>query len=369
MLGTIREYAWERLEASGEAAAIQRQHAAYMAALAEEAAPRLTGAAQVAWLTRLETEHDNMRAALRWARRSGQAELGLRLAGALWRFWERHGHLGEGRAWLEALLALDEQADRRCSPAVRATALHGASALVNRQGEYERAMALCTASLDLWRRLGDNEGIATALNTRGVIAHHQGDCARAIALYEESLALRRDRGDTWGISATLLNLGLIMQDRGDYGRATDLYEASAALKRELRDTWGLAFVLRMLGWAAHAREDYALAMARYAESLPVFEQFGDRWNVAACLEHMAGVLCAQGCPARAAHLWGACAVLQEQSGAPVPKAEQDILERARAAARAALGAATFDALWAEGRTLAPEQAIALARATTPDAYT
>src|SRR5262249_55116898 len=162
----------ERLQASGEAEALRRRHARFFVALAERAEAALRGPEQIAWVARLEQDHDNLRAALRWLADGADAERGLRLAGAPgrgfggggpWRFWEVHGHLSEGRRWLEGALARAEGA----APPVRAKALHGAGNLAREQGDYGRAAALLREGLALRRGLGDPAGIAATLNKLG----------------------------------------------------------------------------------------------------------------------------------------------------------------------------------------------------------
>jgi len=142
MLETIREYALEHLTASGEESEVRRLHAAHYLALAEAVEPLLLGPQQVAWLARLERERDNLRAALRWAWESGEMELGLRIAGALWRFWHLHGYVSEGRGWLDALLARGD-ADGGATPTTaRAKGIRIAGSLAFFQGDYERAWTL-----------------------------------------------------------------------------------------------------------------------------------------------------------------------------------------------------------------------------------
>ncbi len=173
MLETIWEYALERLEASGELETLQQQHANYYVALVEQAEPALKGPQQVAWLARLEAEHDNIRAALRWALDHGEMETAIRLCAAAWWFWYVHSHLSEGHGWLEQALARST----RVAPAARAKALNGAGVLAHNQADYERAVVLYTESLALQRELGDKRGIADALNNLGTIALDRGDYA------------------------------------------------------------------------------------------------------------------------------------------------------------------------------------------------
>ena len=147
----------------------------YFLALAEAAEPALTGPEQAAWLARLEEEHDNLRAALGWALASGDAETALRLAAALWRFWEVHGHLSEGRRWLAAALRTGGTGAMR---ALRARALRGAGLLATWQGDYAAARALHAESLALCRALADRDGVGHALENLGIVAHEQGDLRR-----------------------------------------------------------------------------------------------------------------------------------------------------------------------------------------------
>ena len=139
LLETIREYGLDRLGASGEEADVRRHHAAYYLALAEQADVGLHGAEQHSWTARLETEHDNMREALRWSQATeGESERGLRLASALAGFWEVRGHLTEGRRWLETALAQSEKA----SPEVQARAMTGTAMVAYRQGDLGRSREL-----------------------------------------------------------------------------------------------------------------------------------------------------------------------------------------------------------------------------------
>lgn len=303
MLETVREYGLERLETSGETAAVQQAHAAFFLSLAEAVEPRLTSPDQVVALTQLEGEHDNLRAALRWACEHHEVALGLRLAGALWRFWQGHGYFGEGRAWLEGLLALSERGDHDAPPLVRAKALRRAAMLAFRQNDYGRAAALNEESLTLCRAMSDRAGIADALNMRGLVAYTLGDAPHAAALYEESLALYRESGDAWDIATSLNNLGCLARDQGDYAQASALLEESLVLSRALGDTWGIAQTLTNLGRIAQDQGDYAGAAPLHEESLRLRKALGDRQGIAIALTNLGHIAWVQGDSLRATMLF------------------------------------------------------------------
>jgi len=242
LLETVRQYGRDRLEETEEAADVRRRHLDWYLGLAERAEPELRGPAQGIWLKRLETEHDNLRAALEWTKvETDCAEAGLRLAGALYRFWFLHGHWSEGRGWLEGALSATND------PAVPALpkALRGAAQLAWRQGDDGRATALAEKGLAVSRELGDREEIAwhhLALGT----AVLQSDTGRAKALFENSLALSGELGDKWRVSMALAQLGFVARYEGDYEQAAAHYEKSHALSREVGDQWLIAHALRGL---------------------------------------------------------------------------------------------------------------------------
>lgn len=139
LLETVREYGREFLEAKGEDEQVRARHAAFYLTWLEAAALGLEGVQQRMWLQRVEREHDNVRAALTWAREQDDAEIGLGLAGAAWRFWSLRGHLTEGLGWLETFLALDEQQGRAATTTARAHALDGAARLAQQHGNATQA--------------------------------------------------------------------------------------------------------------------------------------------------------------------------------------------------------------------------------------
>jgi predicted ATPase/class 3 adenylate cyclase/Tfp pilus assembly protein PilF len=293
MLETLREYAAERLAASAEAAAIRRRHLAYYLALVERAEPRLRGPQQTVWLDRLEREHANLRAALMWCTEApgaaGRAEMGLRLAGALWRFWDVRCYVVEGRWWLERVL----ETYRRRSPA-RVKALIGAGALAWRQDDGAAAQARYEEGLALARELGDKQSVATALNSLGFVALSSRNYAIAHALHEEGLALARELGDKQNVATALNRLGLLARYHGDYAAARRLHEESVAIRRELGDKQGVATALNNLAVVARQQGDYARARSLAEESLALHRAVGDRHNLAATLRNLGQIAYLQG---------------------------------------------------------------------------
>ncbi len=282
-LETIREYALERLEASGEAAVLRRHHAAYYAALVETGAPHSIGLHEVEWHDRLELEHDNVRAALRWARKAGDGELGLRIATAIWPFWRRRGYLTEGRQWLEGLLEVPDGRRPAVPAALQAQALLAAGMLALDVGDFAHGIARVDESRARYERLGDKAGVAWALNSLGHGTCNHGDVTRGQALCEEALTLFRELGDKRGIATALFDLAMCAWLQDDHALSDARAEESIPLFRELGDTGGLAWSLWRLGENALVRRDYARAAAKLEESAALFRRLGDRWSLTACL--------------------------------------------------------------------------------------
>jgi non-specific serine/threonine protein kinase len=405
MLETIRQYAAEKLGESGEAERARDRHLAYYLELAEAADPKLRGPAQLVWLERLEREHDNLRAALAWSLAGGDAEAGLRLAGALWYFWLTRAHLTEGRRWLgEALRRAGGRATRPPRTAARARALRGASALARPQGDYTAMRAFAEESVAISRELGDEPGLTWSLRLLGAVATNQGDYATARdhletsaarsraagdewslavslsflsqvahgegdldaagSLGEESVALFRRVGDKSGLAGALNELGELARSQGDYARAERVYRESLTLFRELGNKSGQVPLLNNLGFVAQHRGDYPLAASRSAEALSLAREIGLKRSIAESLAALAGVN--GGGDANplaavwAARLLGASEALFEAIGARPAPADRPVYDRAVAAARSQLDEAAFATAWAEGRAITPEEAIAYA---------
>jgi predicted ATPase/DNA-binding SARP family transcriptional activator len=273
MLETIREYALDALEASGEMAAIRHRHAEHFLALAEEAEFHLGRANQAAWRDRLAVDYANLRAALDGAAASGETEAGLRLAGALWLFWEWKGSLSEGRERLVALLALSRATE--CT-AARAKALYAAGYLAHKLGDLAGAHALQEESLAIWRELGDQRGMVLPLHALGRLARDQTDFREARALYEEALSLSRIVDDRAGQALTLVDLGRLAELQGDYPRARALLEECIAIQRELGNRWGLSLPLYYLGRVAFHQGDDRAAQSLWEETLAIDQEIFGR---------------------------------------------------------------------------------------------
>lgn len=357
MLHTIREYARDRLEASGERACAERAHAAYYAELAAPAIEALTTSEQQTWVARLNAEHDNIRTALAFALKHADAELGLRITGAVGRFWSVHGCLREGRAWLEALLALDTSG---VPDAVVSRALSATGNLALRQGDVDRAEELQQQALSLRRQTGDVRGTGSSLCNLGNIALSRGDLSAAESYYEQGRAVLRECGDAWGAATAVDALGRLLRRLGDLAGARVRHEEALALFRQLGDAWGVASVLDNLADVALDEGDLDRTRALLKESLTGFRELEDRLVEAQLLEKLADIATRQGQADRAARLLGAGATIRGELGSPPRPSERAAYDDVITATRAALGAAAFDAAWQHGASLPIGDAVGLA---------
>jgi predicted ATPase/transcriptional regulator with XRE-family HTH domain len=403
MLETIREYAADQLERSGEAPAVHRAHACFFLDLTVRVRLRLQGPEQRPWLRILDQEHDNIRAALRWALDHDECEMALRLASAMGRFWYVRGYLVEGRQWLATALAHSAGV----STALRVRALNQASTLALAQSDFVQCKRLCEETLQLWETLPDvttddqrqiatvlsNLGAATAeqgdhaaaldlfersaaiwraldergnlaviLSNMGFLALYQNDYARAGALCEECLGIQRDLGNAGVLPPALINLGLVRLHQGDYAQAQALYQEGLTLARELGDKRNTALALGYLGLAALEQRAFPAATALYQDSLRLGRELGNRFAVARALVGLAAVAVPPAWWARAVHLLAAAQAHHDALATKLTPAERRWYDQTLAAAQAHLPDPAFGAAWAAGSRLPIAGAVAYALA-------
>jgi predicted ATPase/DNA-binding winged helix-turn-helix (wHTH) protein len=290
MLGTIREYAFERLTESDEQSAARRAHAAYCLVLAEEGNPELSPADRACWLVQCESEIDNFRIALDWLFETLNLDWGLRLCVALFRFWDAREHLNVGRARLETVLRL---AGTQWSKE-RARVSHFLGALATTQGDYPAAEHSLKQSLSLYEDLGDEAGIAASLNALAVLARDRGDYSAAQSNFERSLACWRMLPDRLATARCLHNLANVVKVRGDYPRAQWALREAAGIFEQLGDRTGSAWSINQQGDIARALGDMAAARYLYQRALSAFREAGDPWGSARSLTDLAYIDCAEG---------------------------------------------------------------------------
>lgn len=391
-LEVVRQFAWEHATSAAESTALKERHLGWCAALAEQAEPELRGPGQAEWLARLDTDIDNLRAALAWSRQEeSQAAQGERLATLLGRFWVIRGYLSEGRRWLAEMLASAVPVPT----AIRAGTLAAAGRLAYYQSDFTQATERYKASLTLCKANANGNGMAAAYNGLGLVLVEQGEFAQAVTLFEHSLALSRDCQDPWATAGTLNNLGLVAQrqgeygrtaawleeslslyrqlgdtqgtantlntwgvaamDAGDLGRATTLLEESLALHRELGSAHGVAIALSNLGMLARQGGELGRAAALLREGLTIFQELGAEGDVCVCLEVLALIAGAAGQHERAARLFGAAEARRQALGVSLTAAEDTEHLSAMEATQGALGNEAFSRCRIAGRAAPLEQ--------------
>ena len=358
MLETIREFAAERLEASGEADELRRRHAEGFLALAEEAFPHLEPEVLMgghAWIDRLESEVDNLREALDYFADVGPSETWLRLAGALPDFWVARGHAVEG------LVRIQRALDANPAPtAARARALIGAGDLAEVNGGHSlQGRRWDEESLALQHQLGDQRGIAKAVFRIGAGALQDGDWDRATQLLSQSLAHFRETGDLYFVPWITRTLAWARARSGDLPGARELYEEGLRAAREIGSTSAEAACLGSLGWLAGQEGRTLDALALYRQSLTLKREIGDLGEIAVGLAGSALALARAGDSASAARLLGAAASLGEEVGVGEAWVAGD-REEALGLVRAQLDEAAFSEAWEDGARLTLDEAIELA---------
>jgi len=345
------------LEASGEAEQLERRHAQHFLALAEEADPNLRGSPKKEWLERLARDHDNLRAALDRLEAAGESELGLRLAGALQRFWYLRGHLAEGRRRLEGALRNNER-----PTAARAKALNGASALAVAGGDGATARLRAEQGLALHRGFGDAWGIAQSGVYLACAAVEEADLPQARQLFEESVRRFRELGDEHSALLASTTLAETYEDLGDRERARALNEETLRRARALPNQRVEAMSLAGLADIAidEGRIEEALSMLK--ESLRILVDLGQLYEMSWVLCLFARVLAVEGRAGTAARLLSCSEAHRATIGGMSPYlARRD--ERTLTTIRTQLDDAAFAQAWEQGQALTLDEAVALALAS------
>lgn len=353
LLEPVRQYAAERLAATGEEDAVAAQHALTYLDLAERAALELRGPAQVGWLHRIAQEHDNVRAALQWAANHDDSELGLRLAVALTPFWSARGHLSEGRRWLRTMF--DSPGAQHVRAAIRIRALLNIGELAQWQAELVEAEASVEKGLALAREVGDRAMEAEGLAWLGAIRRRQGDFAGSIALLEGSVAQFRELEHEPGTAFALLNLGVTLINGEDVVAGRQMLQECLIRFQELGDVRFIGITSTMLGLSASMLNNQAQAATHFHEGLIDHVTVGDRAFIEMGLRHVAGLV-AMTRPEDAARLLGAAQTLR------VALAVRD--HQSMPIVRLQVSGEELEAALSAGQVLTIEQATAEALALT-----
>ena len=444
LLEMLREYGLKKLAERGELREIRQRHREHFVAFAEAVEPGLFGQGQAEMLAWVEREHDNLRAVLARcltapashrlgddgrSRDDGQsdAETGLRVAGALWRFWQYYGHVGEGRRWLERALAMPPVASGDAAPAHRARAYLGLGHLSSYESDYRSAAAHAESALAIWQEIGNTRGTAMMMNRLGHYVAYLGEYDRAVRLCEESVALGRELRDDAVLAYGLLTLAMVWHMRGEWRRSLPPGEEHLALRQRIGPASAIGYGLRMvgqtvvrlgdldraatlatdamkisdeigdrrgvgashedLGCVAVLADDSERAISHLLVALSAFEDLGDPWRTIRCLYLVASALTTRGThhaavtngPAGtapeadgttatlrdAARVQGAARHLHEAISVVFLPEIRVISDRTEVVLRGALGEAAFSQAAAEGRAMSLEQTVAYVRAILP----
>jgi predicted ATPase/transcriptional regulator with XRE-family HTH domain len=348
MLETIREYAAERLMASGEENVILRRHAEFFRDLAEEAEPHLTGEGQARWLAILEEERPNIRAALDWAERAGEAESALRIASAIWRFWQQSGPLADLRVRLERLISLPGAQHRN---SVRARALSALGGIAYWQNDYGRLREVYEEEVDIAREVGDPRLLSRALFDLSFIPLIGRDLDGCEELLRQSLALAEGR-DPFLAAQIWSGLGYLEIFRGKPADAIAPIQRAVATYRELEERSFLCESLGGLAGAQLVTGNIEAARRHIEEATGIAAELNTAIGVAMVLRIKILLAKHEGDFRRAARLLGASARLKEDLGTGFsPVFISRLFGDPEGETRALLGDEEFEAARTEGHAM------------------
>jgi predicted ATPase/class 3 adenylate cyclase len=352
MLETIREYARELFESSGEFDAVSTAHADAFVELAETAERELVGPDQVRWYEQLAVEQGNLRAALEFALASGDADRVLRIAGSLWRFWWNRGQLEEAESWYERALAISAHAN----PSLRARALLGASHMTEARGESDRTRDLLEAAVALFRAADDPWRLAIALSH---LASVQPDHEAKMAINQQALEIANAAGDVRNVAMVTSNVGHHLLAAGDEAGAEVRFERALAISRQIGDTYMIGGTQDSIAELSFRRGDIERARTCAREAIDLLWSLRDLHSLVHAFVTAAAIANAVGRPREATRLGAADEALCRRHGFELEAESASLLDETNEATRAALGA-EFEQLRKEGATLDLEGAIGMA---------
>ena len=355
LLETVRQYASDRLQESGDAEDVHTRHLVFYVELTETAEPELKGPAQAAWVVHLDRERENLLAAHAWCDRiEGGARFGLRLVFAVRLYWLNRGLVGLGyQVTTEALAraGADERSLARCR------ALFAAGQQAFFMGRYADAQGYLSASVDLARDLGDRARIAAGLQLLGMSCHGQGERSDALRHLEESVALAREWGDRERLPFSLSGLAELHRAAGDLDAAEPLYEEALAHDRERGDRADTAVNILNLAMVSIGRGQDARARTLLDEALGIVAEIGSRQGGQALLDVCSAFAASRREWELAARMHGAAETQLEQTGLRRDPADTAFLTPWMGQTREALGAERFVAAEGGGRALSYEEAM------------
>lgn len=355
LLEPVRQYAIEQLGAGGEAESIRKRHAAFYLELAEQAVWKLYGSEQERFLTVIDRDQGNFRAAMEWTRQDMDPRLELRLAIALEPFWNIRGHVAEGLGNLRHGLARASILD---DPALRARALICAGRLAflfehTRESSYGEAEAYSRESLAIARKIGDARSIGNALTNLGMVYRMQRNLDRSIAALEDALVLFVDQKYEFGVALATMHLGIGALIQEDHERGTCLLQESMDRMQAIGNLRFATMAQALLGWQAR---DFDQAIRLLVDALPVHQRLGDRWFVAWDLLALADVVLAAGYAEQGVRLMGAAQAYSDRLGSPVGGVS---FESALAQVDRLRSEDWFEPVWATGYALDQYEAVRL----------
>jgi len=399
LLETIREFAGEQLEQSGEIEQFRQHHAAYFLNLAQQAQPEFRSPQQAAWLDRLEAEFGNLQAAFSWLKHH-DPEKASHLADALWWFWFIRIQGMDGRTWFQEVLKVEAEV----SVAMCARMYSRLAFFAWENQQYPEAIRSAEQAVALFREINDNSYIAYPLATLGLIALDQADFPKAeeyftksirlfeaqalpsdltdvygllgmVAIYrqafseaeawvEKGLRVYQAAGDVYGIANTLGIMGLAAFSQGQFPQAQSLLEESIEKHRQLKHVWAIANGLVILGGAVLNQGQTERAQEIFEESLSLsWDWLDDKTPMIRAIEGLGALALMVGQAERAVRLLGAVEMLEEKFGAvggyPI---FMEVRAPLLSAARMQLSQEAYDTARLRGKTMTVEEVLQYALA-------